>query len=130
MNSRSTAMLSAWRTRTSSSGLTRWFSSIHISGEKYSQPLVSTARFGCACRRGTSNGSMSLPADIRTSPVCRASARLWLSGTMRYTISSRYGWPGFQYFSNRLSRIRLPRCHSTNSNAPVPTGCWFAGLLR
>ncbi len=83
MKSRSSARLIACRTRTSSSGLTRWFSSIHISGEKYSQPPVSTLRLGCAWKRGTSNGSMSPDADIITWPVCSASARLWLSGTMR-----------------------------------------------
>ena len=83
MKLRSIAIDIARRTRASSSGFTRWFSSIHDRGEKYSHPAVFTSRFGRCRSAGMSKGSISLVWLISTWPDSSARRRLWLSGMMR-----------------------------------------------
>jgi len=78
--------------------------------------------WGRAFRRFTSTKGMASKAAKCTSPFSMAAARVEGSGMKRATMRSRYGCPGFQYWSFRSSRMNCPLSHSTNLKGPVPTG--------
>jgi hypothetical protein len=68
-------------------------------------------------------GGDASPGNVKSiSPATKAMVRVARLETMRHSMASRKGRPGFQYPGLRTSLIEWLDLNSTNLNGPVPNG--------